>query len=80
VMAAAITAAVVGVIANLALFFGWHVLWPHASAAAPLSGGFDWTAAAITAAAALALVRFKVGVIPVIAASAAAGLVLAGLR
>ncbi len=77
---AAITAAVVGVIANLALFFGWHVLWPQASTAAPFSGGFEWGAAAITAAAAVALVRFKAGVIPVIAASAAAGLVLAALR
>jgi chromate transporter len=76
---AAITAAVVGVIANLALFFGWHVLWPNATAAAPFSGGFEWAAAAITVAAALALVRFKVGVIPVIAASAAAGLALAAL-
>jgi chromate transporter len=27
----AITAAVVGVILNLALFFGYHVLWPHPS-------------------------------------------------
>jgi chromate transporter len=39
---AAITAAVVGVISNLALYFGWHVLWPRASASAPLSGGFEW--------------------------------------
>ena len=77
---AAITAAVVGVIANLALFFGWHVLLPRATAAAPFSGGFEWASAAITVAAAIALVRYKAGVIPVIAASAAAGLFLAALR
>ena len=33
----AITAAVVGVILNLALFFGYHVLWP-----AGFAGRFDW--------------------------------------
>jgi len=77
---AAITAAVVGVIANLALFFGWHVLWPRASAAAPFSGGFEWGAGIIALAAAIALVRYKAGVIPVIAAAGAAGLALAALR
>jgi chromate transporter len=35
----AITAAVVGVIANLALFFGWHALWPQGWQAGP-----DWQA------------------------------------
>ncbi|MBK8324111.1 MAG: chromate efflux transporter [Betaproteobacteria bacterium] len=77
---AAITAAVVGVIANLALFFGWHVLLPRATAAAPFSGGVEWAAVAITVAATVALVRHKAGVIPVIAASAVAGLALAALR
>ena len=67
----AITAAVVGVILNLALFFGYHVLWP-----AGFAGTFDWTSAAIAVAAAVALFRFKVGVIPVIAACAALGLML----
>jgi chromate transporter len=66
---AAITAAVVGVIVNLALFFGQHVLWPHG-----WSGPFDAVAAAIALAAALALFRFKRGVIEVIAGSAAVGL------
>jgi hypothetical protein len=33
-----ITAAVVGVIINLAVFFAWHVLWPEATADAPFSG------------------------------------------
>ncbi|WP_051379126.1 chromate transporter [Derxia gummosa] len=68
----AISAAVVGVIASLALAFGAHVLWP-----AGLAGGVDWTAAGIAVAAALALFRFGRGVIEVIAASALAGALLA---
>ena len=65
----AITAAVVGVVLNLALFFAWHVLWPQGFA-----GRFDMTSAAIGAAALVALFRYKAGVIPVIAACAALGL------
>lgn len=65
----AITAAVVGVILNLALFFGYHVLWPTG-----LSGTFDWPSALIAVAAALALFRFKRGVIQVLFACALAGL------
>ena len=34
----AITAAVVGVIVNLAVFFAWHVFWPQRAAAATLRG------------------------------------------
>jgi chromate transporter len=71
----AITAAVVGVIVNLAVFFAWHVLWPSATAAAPFSGQFEWASALIGLAAFVALFRFKVGVIPVIGACAAAGLI-----
>ncbi len=71
----AITAAVVGVIVNLAVFFAWHVWWPKASAAQPFSGGFEFFSAALTVAAAIALFRYKVGVIPVIAVCAAAGVV-----
>ena len=67
----AITAAVVGVIVNLALFFAYHVLWPQGFA-----GNFDFVSALITLAAALALFRFKQSVIRVIAASALLGLVL----
>ncbi len=69
-----ITAAVVGVILNLALFFAWHVLWPEASEAEPFSGRFDWFSLLITLLAFVALWRYKVGIIPVIAACAAAGL------
>ena len=65
----AITAAVVGVIVNLALFFAWHVLWPQGWA-----GPFDWISALIAVAAALALFRFKLGVLPLLAVCAGAGL------
>jgi chromate transporter len=67
----AITAAVVGVILNLALFFGYHVLWPQG-----FSGVFDPFAAALLLVSALALFRWKQSVVRVIAASAAAGLLL----
>lgn len=66
-----ITAAVVGVILNLALFFGYHVLWPQGFA-----GAFDWPSAAIALAAALALLRFKRGVMEVIGACALLGLLV----
>jgi len=72
---AAVTAAVVGVIANLALFFIAAVAYP-ASAAGVFGSKPDGVALALLALAALALWRFKWGVIPVIAASAAAGLLL----
>jgi chromate transporter len=71
----AITAAVVGVIVNLALFFGQHVLWP-----AGWAGGFDAVAALLAAAAALALFRFRRGVIEVIAGCALIGLATHFLR
>ena len=67
----AITAAVVGVILNLALFFGYHVLWPDG-----FSGHFDWLAAVIALSAAIALFRFKLKVTQVIAGCAVAGLML----
>ncbi|HEX7437022.1 MAG TPA: chromate efflux transporter [Caldimonas sp.] len=64
-----ITAAVVGVIVNLAVFFAVHVLWP-----AGLAGRFDWTSAAIGVLAGIALFRFKAGVIPVILGAGLLGL------
>ena len=69
-----ITAAVVGVVINLAVFFAWHVLWPEGTDAEPFKGEFEWFSMLITVTAFLALWRFKVGIIPVIVASAAAGL------
>ena len=65
----AITAAVVGVILNLALFFAYHVLWP-----AGFTGRFDAVSALVAAAAAVALFRFKLGVMPLLGACAAIGL------
>ncbi|HEX2541473.1 MAG TPA: chromate efflux transporter [Caldimonas sp.] len=70
-----ITAAVVGVIVNLAVFFAYHVLWPRG-----LAAPFEWLAAAIGVVAAVALFRFKSGVIPVVLGSGLAGLVLSLLR
>ena len=64
-----ITAAVVGVIANLALFFAGHVLWPQG-----LDGPFDGAAALLGLAAGVALIRFKLGVVPVILGCGLAGL------
>ncbi|MEO6363342.1 MAG: chromate efflux transporter [Caldimonas sp.] len=66
---AAITAAVVGVILNLALFFAYHVFWPQGFA-----GRFDVVPALIAAAAAFALFRFKAGVLPLLGACALLGL------
>ncbi len=65
---AAITAAVVGVIARLALFFAQHLFWPQG-----MEGHFDLRAALIAAAAAVALIRFQRPVLQVIAACALIG-------
>ena len=65
----AITAAVVGVILNLAVFFAYHVLWPQG-----FEAKFEWFAAIIGILAFIALFRFKVGIVTVIATCAAIGL------
>ncbi len=70
-----ITGAVVGVIANLALFFAYHVIWPEGFA-----GRFDWPSALIATAAALLLLRYKRGVIEVIALCALLGLAVHLMR
>jgi len=67
----AITAAVVGVILNLALFFGYHVLWP-----AGFGGHFDGASALIALCAAIALLAYKRNVMEVIAGCAVAGLLI----
>ena len=69
-----ITAAVVGVVLNLAVFFAWHVLWPDATETAPFVGRFEWFSLLITVAAFIALWRYKVGIISVLGTCAAAGL------
>ena len=64
-----ITAAVVGVILNLAAFFAWHVLWPDGFA-----GRFDAFSLLVGLAALAVLWRYRSGMIPVILACGAAGL------
>lgn len=65
----AITAAVVGVIINLTLFFAYHVLWPVG-----LSGKFDAVSASIILIAVIALFRFKRSIIDILIVCAALGL------
>ena len=63
----AVTASVVGVVLNLAVWFGLHVF-------SPARGVVDWWAVAVGVAAFVAMQRFKVGIIPVVVASGAMGL------
>ena len=65
----AITAAVVGVIANLGLFFAYHVFLPRG-----IGGSISWISIVICVFAGLALLKFQKGVMTVIAGSALAGL------
>jgi len=79
-----ITAAVVGVILNLAVFFAYHVLWP-AGLAQPVNvttllSGFEWFSALIGIAAFIALFRYKIGIMQVIGACAAAGLAFSFIK
>jgi chromate transporter len=67
----AITAAVVGVILNLAVFFAQHLFFPQG-----FDGQFDVIAAGISAGALLSLVRYKVGIIPVITVCGVIGVLL----
>jgi len=67
----AVTAAVVGVILNLAVWFGLHVFFPA-------KGVVDWFALIVSVAAFVAMQRFKVGVIPVILTCLTLGLVRHG--
>jgi chromate transporter len=71
----AITAAVVGVILNLATFFAWHTFWPKASEAAPFSGPFDAIPLLIAIASFIALWKYKADIMRVIAVCGVFGLV-----
>lgn len=81
---AAITASVVGVIANLTLWFALHVVFRRVSDVAfgpltltlPEPASFDWKVAVVAVLAALLIFRLRFGIIPTLAASAAAGLAL----
>jgi len=66
----AISAAVVGVILNLTLFFAWHVLWPDGFQGRP-----DLVSAAITLVAVLALLRYKRKIMEVLLVCAVLGLI-----
>ena len=79
---AAITAAVVGVIGNLALWFGLRVLframvtvWPGVEV--PVPSSLDPAALAIAALAALFVFRWRLGVLRTLAVAACAGVVFA---
>ena len=81
---ACVTAAVVGVIANLTAWFALHVLFARLSAAAlgpvtliwPELASLDWRAALLAAIAAALVFRARWGVMPVLGLSALAGLAL----
>ncbi len=70
-----ITAVVVGVVLNLAVFFGWHVVWPEATSAAPFSGGFAWFYALMSVGALVALWKYRIDMLRVIGACGVVGLV-----
>jgi chromate transporter len=72
---AAITAAVVGVIANLALWFAGHVLFPAFDTSVP-GWGFDWRAALIAAVGALLLFGLRRGILTTLGICAVLGLAL----
>jgi chromate transporter len=80
----AVTAAVVGVIMNLALWFGLHVLFAQVRPVAflglspnwPVLASLDWRAALLSAGAMVAMLRFKTGMIPTLVVCAAAGVLL----
>ncbi len=65
----AITAAVVGVVINLALFFAYHLFWPEG-----FEGAFDVRSALIAAGAAVMLFKYKRNVMETIGLCALAGL------
>lgn len=85
---AAITAAVVGVILHLGLWFAFHYLFAQQidvsfgafALTLPDVTTINWPAFALTTAAIVALFRFKVGVISLIAGAGLAGFMLSLLR
>ncbi|MBI1262854.1 MAG: chromate efflux transporter [Rhizobiales bacterium] len=80
----AITAAVVGVILNLAVWFGLHVIFAEVDETqigllhlwVPDIATIDWWALGLSAAAMIAMLRFHIGMMPVLCACAAAGLAI----
>jgi len=78
----AVTAAVVGVILNLAVWLALHVLFRETMRIGflnlPVPGSVNWAALAIALAAMVAIFRFRAGVVTVLAASCLAGVALYG--
>ncbi|TSE06310.1 chromate efflux transporter [Mesorhizobium intechi] len=77
----AITAAVVGVIMNLALWFALHVVFREVHAMSlgmnlPVLSSIDWRAALLSLAAMIAILKLKIGMLPTLAGSALAGVLL----
>jgi chromate transporter len=81
---AAITAAVVGVIANLSLWFALHMLFREVGELPlgparlywPIWSSFDWRTILIAAGAAILLFRFKCNIVKLLVVSATTGLLL----
>lgn len=72
----AITAAVTGIILNLAVWITWHALWPKGwQSSAQLLGGLDLFATTLALAAFITLHRTRIGALPVIGACALLGAV-----
>jgi chromate transporter len=70
-----ITAAVVGVILSLALFFARHVFMPN-----PVGSGVDWFAVGLTVLGFVALFKFKLSIIKCISIFATVGLLVTFFR
>ena len=73
---AGVTAAVVGVIANLALWFGLRVLFGQMEGRWPVPASLQWDALLLALLAALCLFRFRLGVPATLGVAALAGLAL----
>lgn len=84
----AITAAVVGVVLNLAVWFALHVIFREIRPLriygigpdVPVFASIDWWAAALSAAAMLAMLRFRLGMVPTLLACGMLGILIAPLR
>jgi chromate transporter len=70
-----ITAAVVGVVLNLAAFFAWHTFWPQATVDAPFSGTLEWFPVIVAIASFVALWKYKADIMKVIGVCALLGLI-----
>ena len=80
----AVTAAVVGVVLNLAIWFALHVVWREVARwragpirlDLPVVGSIDWAAAALVALALVAVFRLRLGIVTVLAGAAATGIAI----